>query len=487
MPELDWSDMPIHQAIKSDWKTPEILVEGSLNSAKTTVTLDKEIDAALKYHGIPLVLCRWTEDAVSTKLRKAFEDILGIRGIPFSWDAKQKLYSLPNDSTATMFGLKSSSEAELFSKLRGMPASRILVDQAEEMKRAVADELRGRFRPDIIATTIRRTSFPFQLTLVANPSGETFWLSKQFPPDNKIAGRKLYSLSVYDNKHLPQESIDSLLRTYSPEHPKHQTMILGKRGLNIDGDPVYEGMFDRKLHVIELHGRSDLPVLEGFELGRHNPVWIAAQRGHNGRLMLLGGIMAKGMMLEDFLPIVRDYQRDWFENSAIKTCTSPMGETARTTGSRQTLLTVLREAGIRPVWRENANAPDVQLAMIEAIGGLLRRRTIAKEESFAINSDKDRWLVVSDGNAKPVPFMSFAFEGGYVWDEHAVSISNKAVRQPREDDEYANAMHCLENIVLNFCAGRPTDAEKAAKKAALRANDSMEQAPRERSTLDWAK
>jgi hypothetical protein len=486
MPELDWTDMPIHQAIKSDWKSPELLVEGSLNSAKTTVTLDKEIDAALKYHGIPLVLCRWTEDAVATKLRKAFEDILGIRGVPFSWDAKQKLYSLPNDSTATMFGLKASSEAELFSKLRGMPASRILVDQAEEMKRAVADELRGRFRPDIIATTIRRTSFPFQLTLVANPSGETFWLSKQFPVDNHIVGRKLYSLSVYDNKHLPQASIDSLLRTYAVEHPKHQTMILGKRGLNIDGDPVYEGMFDRALHVVELMPRPDLPVLTGFEMGRHNPVWIAAQRGHNGRLALLGGIMGKQMMLEDFLPIVRDFQQDWFEGARIKACTSPMGETAHTAGSRQTLLNVLRESGIKPIWRENANAPDVQLAMIEAIGGLLRRRTIAKEESFAINAAKDRWLVIVDGQPKPVPFMSFAFEGGFVWDEHAVSVSNKSVRQPREDDEYANAMHCLENIVLNFCAGKQTDAERASRRAAQRTADDPAET-RDRTAMDWAR
>ena len=69
MPELDWSDMPIHQAIKADWRTPEILIEGSLGCAKTTLMLDKEIDAAFKWPGIPILLFRWSQDAVDTKLR----------------------------------------------------------------------------------------------------------------------------------------------------------------------------------------------------------------------------------------------------------------------------------------------------------------------------------------------------------------------------------------------------------------------------------
>ena len=74
MAELDWTDMPIHQAIKADWRTREILIEGSLNCAKTTVALDKEIDALLKYPGIPILLFRWTEDAVTTKLKTAFDE-----------------------------------------------------------------------------------------------------------------------------------------------------------------------------------------------------------------------------------------------------------------------------------------------------------------------------------------------------------------------------------------------------------------------------
>ncbi len=66
--------MDRHLAFKKDWKTSEYLLEGSLGCGKTTLGLDKEIDALLKYPGIPSLLFRWTEDAVSTKLKPAFEE-----------------------------------------------------------------------------------------------------------------------------------------------------------------------------------------------------------------------------------------------------------------------------------------------------------------------------------------------------------------------------------------------------------------------------
>src|ERR1700739_535849 len=98
MSELNWSGMPIHQRIKSDWSSPEILIEGSLGCGKSTLGLDKEIDAALKGPVIPILLARWTEEAVSTKLRKAFEELLYIRGITADFDAKSKAYRFENGS-----------------------------------------------------------------------------------------------------------------------------------------------------------------------------------------------------------------------------------------------------------------------------------------------------------------------------------------------------------------------------------------------------
>ncbi len=463
MPELNWDGMPIHQEIKADFKTPEILIEGSLGCAKSTVFLDKEIDALFRWPGIPILLARWTEEAVATKLQKAFEEILAIREIDFDWEAKSKLYRFENGSVAHMFGLKSVSDIELFSKIRSLGVCRVAVDQAEEVKRAVAEELRARLRPDLTAT-IRGVRFPFQLTFVANPSEDSFWLSREFPKDNHIKGRRLFSLSVFDNPHLPQETIDGLLRTFPEQHPKHQTMVLGKRGLNVTGDPIFETLYDRDIHQRPIVMREHAELIECFHFGTHNPTWVIGQRTLHGGLMLLGGIIGRRLVLEDFLPIVRRYRSEWFPEATIQTATSPMGGTYSTAGARFTMLDILRAADITPKWRESANAPDVQLAMIEHISGLLRRRTIGREEAFGLEKNPSRWLEASieDGITEQ-PFLSFALDGGYVWSDYMVSVSNKPVRQPKNDDWYFNAMRCVENMVLNFCVNKPTDAELAER------------------------
>ena len=249
-------------------------------------------------------------------------------------------------------------------------------------------------------------------------------------------------------------------------------MILGLRGLNVMGDAIFEKLFDRELHVAPLTIRPNQPLLEVFIVGQHNPTWIIGQRTYHGSLLLHAGIMGEQMMLEDFLPLVLHHRSEWFPDAVIRTCTAPMGETTNTAGRRHTLLGFLRDAKFKVIWRESANAPDVQLAMIEEIAGMLRRRTGGREESLLINNDPQRWFTAStDGQLKQVPFLAFAFEGGFVWHDHGVSVSNTTIRQAFDDDEYSNAMRGVENLLLNFCASRRSqderdrDAEREARAA----------------------
>lgn len=459
--ELDWLEMPIHQAIKADWKTPEILIEGSLNCAKTTVMLDKEVDAIFRYPGIPILLFRWSEDAVETKLRPAFEEVLSIRGVPAEWNAKQKRFTFENGSVVHMFGLKSVSMVELYNKIRGLGVSRVAGDQVEEVAQQVAAELRGRLRPNLTATVAGR-AFPFQLTFVSNSEDDDFWLSKEFPIDNHIKGRRLFQLSVFDNKHLPRESLDSLLRQFPEDHPKHRTMVLGKRGPRVYGVPVFEGLYQKQDHWREIELNPSWPVLEAFECGKHNPVWIYGQRPPAGGLTILGGIMGLGLMLEDFWPLVQSYRRDWIPRAVpIKTCISSMGDS---TGWHFTLANVLKDkAGITCDSRLEGNAPNVRLAMIENIAAYLRRRNYRGEEYFSI-SKADRFRIASKTEGERAsPIVHHAFEGGYTWDEHFISIGHKEVRQPREDDKFANVMHAIENIELNYCAARETELQREAR------------------------
>lgn len=492
MPELDWSDMPIHQAFKADWRTPEIELEGSLNCAKSTLAIDKEIDAVHKYPGIPCLWFRWSDDAVQTKLRPAIDDVLAIRGVAFTFSAKEKRYEFENGSIAYCFGLKATSATERFSKIRSLGVCRIMGDQVEEMERVVADELRGRLRPDITATLAGRR-FPYQLTFVANPSGDDFWLSKQFLPDDhpkKIEGRKLYSVSVFQNKHADPKSVESLLRTYDESHPKYRTMVLGLRGLNVSGDPVFEAHYSRERHLSALGYDPTLPLLEAYEVGKHNPVWVAAQRSRTGTIRFLGGVFGRGLMLTKFLPFVAAKKRLWFPNATgqmLKTCTAPMGEKQTQKAERFTLVRLLRKSGLRPLWKDNANAHDVRLTMIESIVSQLQMDTDTDIPGLLVNSTTMNWVVLSTDESKETPFLQHCFEGGFVWDDHTVSVSNMAIRQAAEDDEYSNIMRACENIVLNFCAGKPTEAEKAAKRAALRGDNPQENLSQERSPLDWAR
>lgn len=476
MPDLDWTDMPIHLAIKADWKSPEILIEGSLNCAKSTVFLDKEIDALLKWPGIPILLFRWAQDAVDTKLKPAFEEILAIRGLTAEWQAKEKRFVFPNGSMAYMFGLKAVSLVEQFNKIRGLGVSRIAGDQVEEVAPQVAAELRGRLRPNLTATTLG-AKFPFQLTFVSNSEDDDFWISKEFPIDNHIKGRTLYQLSVFDNKHLPQESIESLLRQYPEDHPKHRTMILGRRGPNIYGVPVFEGLYRKDLHWREVPIRPDMPILESFEFGKHNPCYVFAQAMYAGGLAIHGGVLALGMVLEDFLPIVQQYREAWYpQGLAVKSCVSPQGEKSSQTGARYTGLNVLREkAGIVARWIDNGNAADVRLGAIENLSTYLRRRNARGDESFAVNNDESRFMIASRDGIRLSPFVHHAFEGGAVWDKHNVSVSNKELRQMSEDDKFANIIHAIENIELNFAAGRETRAASDSKKQLMA--QSTRQAP----------
>ncbi len=472
MPDLDWTDMPIHQAIKADWTSPEILIEGSLNSAKSTLFLDKEIDALFKWPGIPILLFRWLQDSVDTKLRPAFEEILAIRGIPLPpWDNKEKCFTFPNGSRVYLFGLKAVSLVEQYNKIRGLGVSRIAGDQIEEVPPQIGAELRGRTRPGLTAT-MQNKLFPFQITFVSNSEDDDFWLSKEFPTDQHIKGRTLYQVSVFDNKHAPPESIETLLRQFPEDHPKHRTMVLGRRGPNVYGVPVFEGLYRKDLHWRPTAFRHDLPILESFHLGKHNPTFVCAQALYAGGLAVQGGVLALGMVLEDFVPIVDAYRRAWYPPSVpVKSCVAPQGEKTQQTTGRFTGNDVFREkAGIKVQWQDTGNAPDVRLAMIENLSSYLRRRNARGEESFAINTDPTRFLIVSQADGvRESPIVHHAFEGGAVWDAHFVSVSHKELRHIREDDKFANVLNCLSNIELNFCAGQRTAEARALATAQARA------------------
>ena len=445
----------IHRDILDD-ETGEIDVEGARMCGKTWVLSAKVLKSCDDQPGIWWLINRYSGTETENQLRPVFLEVASRMDLPKpKWESNESCYYLPEkngkQSKIFAYGLKTQAKESRFSKVRGSGVGGLWNDQTEELPEDIGTECRA---------LLRQPGYRHQLLFSPNPPDEEHWLADQFPDHENLPGRKYYRLSLYDNRHnLPADSIEKLERAYPKTHAKHKSLILGMRGPNVTGVPVYSGLFDRLLHVRAVRWQGEL-LLEAIHAGRHHPTWIAAQRSPLGGLELLGGILGKRMFLEDFLPLVDRYRSEWFEgHTPLKywTCSDPPpSQDEEGDHLRYSIINVLRDHGLRPRYRVNGNAPDVREATIQHIGTQFRRHG-----GLAISDDPSRWLMVSSVVTKTTKLFLDALEGSYVWDENVVSVGNKKVRQPRDDQWLEGWMRCLENIALNFSAGqiRPADAK----------------------------
>ncbi len=435
-------------------ETNELDLEGARYSGKTWVCCAKVVESALKYPGIEWLICRYSNETTRTKLKPEFRRIAGEYGVSVEWDDKESVFLFPEVggkvSKVYAYGLKSQSIIESLSKVRGLGIACCWNDQSEELPIELSEELR-------FAT--RQPGYPHQLIFSPNPPPEDHFLPDQFPEENPFPHRKYYRVSLYDNAHnLAPGKIEELEALYPVTHAKYKSLIMGLRGPNVVGSPVYDGVFLRHDHVgatiFDPHSR----LLEAIHVGQHHPVWTVAQRTPLGGLKMLGGVMGKRMFLEDFLPTVEYYRTEWFENvprDQFRLCTDPPPSDETGVTLRYTHLNILREAGLKPVYRDKANAPDVRESTIQNIAGIMR-----KHSGFTINSDLSRWIMVTPIVTKQTKLFVDGCEGSYVWDPHMVSVGNKSVRQPKSDQWVDGWQRCLENTVLNFSAGQPPTERK---------------------------
>lgn len=449
----------IHAEILAD-ETPEIDLEGSRMSGKTWVCSAKVHNSCLKYPGIWWLICRYSGTETDNQLRPVFMQVCRLLGSDPVWHQDESAYWFPEVdgkvSKVFAYGLKTQSRDQRYAKIRGSGVGGVWCDQAEELPEDIGTEIRA---------LMRQPGYPHQLIFSPNPPDEESFLADQFPDNADQPGRKYFRLSLYDNKHhLPADSIERLEKAYPPTHAKHKSLILGMRGPNIVGIPVYEGAFQRDVHVGPVAWDRSSVLLEAYDAGKHHPTWVVAQRSPFGGLRLLGGILGKRLFLEDFLPVVRRYRAEWFEDEATgpivsRVCCDPPLSSDR--GMRFTTVDILTRAKLKPRWRENANAPDVREATIEEIGGLMQRRA-GPGQAVLINNDPARWLMASHVVVKHSNALVDGCEGSYVWSPNNVSVSNRLVRQPLFNEWLDGWQRCLENIVLNFFAGQMSQQERDA-------------------------
>lgn len=438
----------IHAEFLAD-ETTEIDLEGARFSGKTWACSAKVVKYCLKYPGMEWLICRYSNEDSLTFLRPVFQRVCNRMGHYPTWDAKSSCFVFQNGSIVYVGGLRAQEKLSKLSKTRGRDVAGIWNDQSEETPEEVGQELR-------FAT--RQPGYPHPLIFSPNPPPEDHWLADEFPDDNSIPGRKYYRLTLYDNPHCPEDKLAELERAYPPTHAAYKRLILGLRGPSVVGQPIYADAFLRELHCGPLSYDPESPLLEAFDVGRHHPVWLAAQRNYFGGFEILGGIMGKRMFIEDFTPIVEKFRAEWFPNlKSVLTCCDPPPAT------RETAITnvqLLRKAGLHPRWKEHANAPDVREALIQNIASLMRRR-LGKQQALFINSDPKRWLMASSAIIKQSKFFIDGCEATYAWDPNFISVGNKKIRQPVINEWVDGAQRCLENLVLNFGTREtPADVER---------------------------
>lgn len=438
--------------------TPEIDLEGALSSGKTTAVLWKVFNSLQEHPGIHWWIGRYGDGETQTKIRPAFEQVCQHAGCVPVWNAKELCYDFANGSKCFAYGLKSPDALSRYSKMRGMGVAGIYNDQTEELPEDFSLELRLRLRQKCdecegclsgeSATCLR---YPHQLIFSPNPPNVTHWLAQQFPTDNRLPNRKYYAISIHDNAHnLPKELLDAALMAYPVEHAKHRSVILGLRGMNVTGEPVYKGAFVRALHEVkDLRYDPALPLLVALDFGKHHPCMVAKQISPLGQNRFLGGVLGQNLYLDDFLDVAQGKLADWFPGAQVQWCCDPAGASDTSHGT-QGAVKILRAKGIVPRYRPDSNSPAIRLAMVERMASQMRKRAADRSEACVINGDSEHWLTISEHATVPDRFLADAFEAGYVWDEHMVSVGNKQVRKPKKDGWYEHGMNCAEYLEVNF-------------------------------------
>mgnify|MGYP001563460524 FL=1 len=445
--------------------TREVDLEGALNSGKTTAALWKIRNYCTAWPGIKCLIARYAQGDTERLLRPRWEEICREAGEIPPWQAREEYYAFRNGSRVYAFGLMVQEAQRRQAKIRGWDGAVIYVDQAEELP------------PDIILALFgrpRQQGMPHQVIFTPNPLSERDFLSGLFPTDNRIQGRRYYSVSLDHNAHnLMPGTVEALKRAYPPTHAAHRSLILGQRGLRVVGQPVYgphldrPGAFRREVHIRPIAYDPKGLVYESFDYGMHHPCWIVAQQPYTGGWHILGGVLGQDLYLDEFLPIVKRYRALWCPAmTGLLSCCDPAGTHESSQGVRQNGLSILRDYDITPVWRDNSNAPDVRYATIERLAALMLRRSVSGGEAFSVNNDPSRWIVVSaDGPREGMAILADGCEAGYVWDPIDVSVGSKKVRRPRKEKWYEHPMNCLEYLELNFGADQPTQEEQARAKA----------------------
>ncbi len=210
-------------------------------------------------------------------------------------------------------------------------------------------------------------------------------------------GTPPYPSDLYSNAgNLGPNVIAGYEQDYPSDHPLRRTVVEGKRGVTLLGDPVYRHAFKRPWHVAKqrLPLEPYYPLLEGWDFGQHKPAVVWAQYiRHLAQFRILGAVKGSDVFLELFAPKVLELRRRLFGPDhayQLRSWCDPTG--ARGNGGLQfTPVSLLQDLGVSAVparsgeTSADGNDPEVRDRAIQVMAGHMLKTAVNGEQAFQLS------------------------------------------------------------------------------------------------------
>lgn len=458
----------------------EVLVEGSPRSAKSWGTcFFKCWELALAHPGIQIIYGREQMKSlialrdIFAKVGRYFPDYLHPTWNPSteSWDFPAPPDSPeppPGDhfgSRVFLMSFKSSDAAEFHSKYKSRTVAVVVVEEANEIGKRRYTGLKERLS-QAVTPWGETYAYPLQIVLVTNCVDEDHWLAKEFPLVGDVCtlpGKTYIRADLYSNAHnLGPTVIAGYEADYPEDHPERRTVIEGRRGLTLLGEPVYKRQFKRGTHIAtmwlfdvltEAHPGFNpyYPLLEGWDFGQEKPAvtWWQYLK-HLSAVRLLGAVKGEEVYLETFAPRVLEIRRRLFPHATeVRSHADPTGETGNH-GLRKTAVALLHELGVPAATDGQANDLAVRDKAIQTTGGYMLRQAVDGSPAFLIAPFCIELVWQGDTLVEQASDIHVrSFEAGYIWDDKAArSERYPNLRRPKKGTRYDDLQNAGEYIVI---------------------------------------
>lgn len=465
LPPLSGPQLEILEAVERC-----VLAEGSPRSAKSWGAAFKIWILALSHPGIQIIYGREQDKGLP-----ALRDIWSKVGAFFpsylhpTWNTATQSFDFPAPpdtpepppgdhygSRVYLMSFRSAEATQFHAAYKSKTVAVVVVEEASEIGPRRYKGLRERLSQ---ARTPWGTpyDYPLQILLVTNCVDEDHWLAKEedgFPLVGDVCvkpGHRYIRADLYSNAHnLGPHVLAGYEADYPPEHPERRTIIEGRRGLTILGEPVYKRQFKRGTHVAPVSFNPYYPLLEGWDFGQEKPAVVWWQYlSHLSAIRLLGAVKGSEVYLETFAPRVLEIRRRLFPHATeIRSHCDPTGETGNQ-GLERTAVAVLHQLGIPAAFDPNANQPPVRDKAIQTIGGYMLRQAVDGTPAFLMAPTCIE--LVWQGESlieQPSDIHVRSFEAGYIWDDKAPSERYPNLRRPKKGTRYDDLQNAGEYIVI---------------------------------------